>query len=189
MANAIQAIAERFETPEDAAQHFGRPPTWLTQATAAAHLSEKVTALLDSGKISSTSAAVQLEKLTKKDEAKADVLIDQIEQMPEGEKVSKRVVDNALSEASGVRKKKDDLGPNAFHGETAAQPVNSPSAASTSDIPPWEDVPVSTNAPAGRRRVSQDKIKLVADMLGLADGDEEEVLIRLIDEFLALKSS
>lgn len=189
MANAIQAIAERFETPEDAAQHFGRLPTWLTQATAAANLSEKVTALLDSGKISSTSAAIQLEKLAKKDEAKADVLIDQIEQLPEGEKVSKRVVDNALSEASGRLKKKEDLSSDALPGETATQPVNSPSAASTSDIPPWEDIPVSANAPVSRRRVSQDKVRLVADMLGLADGDEEEVLIRLIDEFLASKNS
>lgn len=189
MANAIQAIAERFESQEEAAQHFGRAPTWLTQATAAANLSEKVTALLDSGKISSTSAAVQLEKLTKTDEAKADVLIDQIEQLPEGEKVSKRVVDNALSEATGARKKKEDLVANSMSGDMAAQPGKSPSAASTSDIPPWEDIPASANASAGRRRVSQDKVKLVAEMLGLTDGDEEEVLIRLIDEFLARKNS
>ena len=82
MANAIQAIAQRFETQEEAAQHFGRAPTWLAQATAAANLSEKVVALLDSGKISSTSTAIQLEKLSRKNEAKAEVLIDQIEQLP-----------------------------------------------------------------------------------------------------------
>ena len=28
---------------------------------------------------------------------------------------------------------------------------------------------------------------MVANILGLADGDEEEILVRLIDEFLALK--
>jgi ParB family chromosome partitioning protein len=179
MANAIQAIAERFESPEEAAQHFGRAPTWLAQATAAANLSEKVTALLDAGKISSTGAAVQLEKLSKKNEAKADVLIDQIEQLPEGEKVSRKVVDNALSEASGGRRKKEEAG-----SEATPQP-----AVSASDVPPWEDIPDSAKIYSARRRVSQDKVKLVAELLGLADGDEEEVLIRLIDEFLAQKSS
>ena len=175
MANAIQAIAERFENLEAAAQHFGRAQTWLTQATAAANLSEKVSALLDAGKISSTGAAVQLEKLAKKDEAKADVLIDQIEQLPEGEKVSKKVVDSALSEASGGRQKKAD------------QPVQQP--ATVSGIPPWEDLPDAVDVTPARTRVSQDKVKLVAEMLGLRDGDEEAVLIRLIDEFLALKNS
>lgn len=168
MSNAIQAIAERFETPEAAAEHFGRVPAWLAQATAAANLSEKVTALLDAGKISSTGAAVQLEKLAKKDEAKAEVLIDQIEQLPEGEKVSKKIVDNALSQASVSRKKKE-------------------SSASAADIPPWEEIPDDVPVSSAPRRVSQDKVKLVAEMLGLSDGDEEAVLIRLIDEFLALK--
>ena len=177
MANAIQAIAERFENSEAAAQHFGRAQTWLVQATAAANLSEKVSALLDAGKISSTGAAVQLEKLAKKDEAKADILIDQIEQLPEGEKVSKKVVDNALSAASGGRQKKVDQ----------ALP---PSANGTATgIPPWEDLPDTADVAPARTRVSQDKVKLVAEMLGLSDGDEEAVLIRLIDEFLALKHS
>lgn len=182
IANAIQTIAARFESPDEAAQHFGRAPTWLAQATAAANLSEKVTALLDAGKISSTGAAVQLERLAKKNEAKADVLIDQIGQLPEGEKVSKKVVDNALSEVSGGRKKKEEAGYDA-----AAQAVTVASAAS--DIPPWEEQPDAAQISSARRRVSQDKVKLVAELLGLADGDEEEVLIRLIDEFLAQKNS
>ena len=80
MANAIQTIAQRFETKEAAAEHFGRTPTWLNQATAAANLSPKVTALLDSGKISSTSTAIQLEKLAQKNEAKVDTLIEQIQE-------------------------------------------------------------------------------------------------------------
>ena len=108
MANAIQAIAARFETPEAAAQHFGRAPTWLGQATAAANLSEKVTALLDSGKIASTGVAVQLERLAKKNEAKAEALIDQIDQLPDGEKASKKVVDHALLEETGRSKKEKE---------------------------------------------------------------------------------
>lgn len=179
MANAIQTIAARFESPDEAAQHFGRAPTWLAQATAAANLSEKVTALLDAGKISSTGAAVQLERLAKKDEAKADVLIDQIGQLPEGEKVSKKVVDNALSEASGGRKRKESV--------VADDPVIT--ASSAADVPPWEEQPDAAKISSARRRVSQDKVRLVAELLGLADGDEEEVLIRLIDEFLAQKNS
>ena len=170
MSNAIQAIAERFETPEAAAEHFGRVPAWLAQATAAANLSEKVTALLDAGKISSTGAAVQLDKLAKKDEAKAEVLINQIEQLPEGEKVSKKIVDNALSQTSVARKRKEI-------------------SSAASDIPPWEDSPDDVQVSPAPRRVSQDKVRLVAEMLGLSDGDEEAVLIRLIDEFLALKGS
>lgn len=185
MANAIQAIAQRFETQEEAAQHFGRAPTWLAQATAAANLSEKVAALLDSGKISSTSTAIQLEKLSRKNEAKAEVLIDQIEQLPEGEKVSKKVVDNALSEAVGGRKKKDCTNADLMLAGGVAQ--QSPAAAT--DVPPWEDMPDAALTSPNRRRLSQDKVKLVAEMLGLSDGDEEEVLIRLIDEFLALKNS
>ncbi|UCV21332.1 ParB/RepB/Spo0J family partition protein [Ferribacterium limneticum] len=188
MANAIQAIAERFESPEEAAQHFGRAPTWLAQATAAANLSEKVTALLDAGKISSTGAAVQLEKLSKKDEAKADVLIDQIEQLPEGEKVSRKIVDNALSEVSAGRKKKESVVSDASSGEPAIEQVTS-SAASAASIPPWEDLHEPDQISSARRRVSQDKVRLVAELLGLDDGDEEEVLIRLIDEFLAQKNS
>jgi ParB family chromosome partitioning protein len=30
-------------------------------------------------------------------------------------------------------------------------------------------------------------MKMVAELLGIADLDEEEILVRLIDEFLALK--
>ncbi|MBK8318612.1 MAG: hypothetical protein IPL05_08520 [Betaproteobacteria bacterium] len=185
MANAIQAIAQRFETQEEAALHFGRAPTWLAQATAAANLSEKVAALLDSGKISSTSTAIQLEKLSRKNEAKAEVLIDQIEQLPEGEKVSKKVVDNALSEAFGGRKKKDCANADLMLAGGVAQQ----SPASATNVPPWEDMPDAALTSPNRRRLSQDKVKLVAEMLGLSDGDEEEVLIRLIDEFLALKNS
>ena len=182
MANAIQVIAERFETQEEAAQHFGRAPTWLSQATAAANLSEKVAALLDSGKISSTSTAIQLEKLSKKNEAKAEVLIKQIEQLPEGEKVSKKVVDNALSEALGGRKKKDSADADSLPASPLA--LQLPAVATGR-----EEKSDATLTFPNRRRLSQDKVKLVAEMLGLSDGDEEEVLIRLIDEFLALKNS
>jgi ParB family chromosome partitioning protein len=178
MANAIQVIAERFESQEEAAQHFGRAPTWLNQATAAANLSEKVTALLDSGKISSTGAAVQLEKLTKKDEAKAETLI---EQLPEGEKISKKVVDTALSAANGGRKKKESTVPDA-----APTPSMSVESSDTSTRP-WEESPAPT--PSTRTRVNPGKVKRVAEILGLIDGDEEEILVRLIDEFLALKSA
>jgi ParB family transcriptional regulator, chromosome partitioning protein len=188
MANAIQAIAERFESPEQAAQHFGRAPTWLAQATAAANLSEKVSALLDAGKISSTGTAVQLEKLSRKNEAKAEVLIDQIEQLPEGEKVSRKIVDNALSEVSGSQKKKDQVVSDAGTAEPVPRPPSSP-VASAPDVLPGNDIPEPDRISPARRRVSQDKVRLVAELLGLANGDEEEVLIRLIDEFLAQKNS
>jgi len=184
MANAIQTIAERFASQEEAAQYFGRPPTWLNQATAAAaaNLSEKITALLDSGKIASTGTAVQLEKLVKKNEAKAEVLIDQIEQLPEGEKVAKKVVDNALSAETGRRKKNAATAPETVSQDTIP---TSNSAASTL---PWEEAPAtSAAASSARSRVNPGKVKLVAEILGLSDGDEEEILVRLIDEFLAMK--
>ena len=190
MANAIQAIARRFETPEEAAEYFGRASTWLAQATAAANLSDKVSALLDSGKITSTSAAVQLERLAKKNEAKADSLIDQIEQLPDGEKVSKKVVDNALSEESGRGKKKEAA---PLVEPAAATPAPAPVvvAEATAAIPPWENAPVTpiaTNSPL-RTKVNPGKVKLVAELLGLTDEDEEDILVRLIDEFLALKGA
>ena len=190
MANAIQTISEHFATLEEAAQYFGRAPTWLSQATAAANLSEKVSALLDSGKISSTGTAVQLEKLAKKNEAKAESLIDQIEQLPEGEKVSKKVVDNALSEATGRRKKTEEAAPAsepAMNGATTS--AQGPAAVT---VLPWEDAPstpVAAPSPATRSKVSPGKVKLVAELLGLNEEDEEEILVRLIDEFLAMKNA
>lgn len=174
MANAIQTIARRFETPEAAAEHFGRNSSWLNQATAAANLSEKVTALLDSGKISSTGAAVQLEKLAQKNEGKAESLIDQIEQLPEGKKISKKIVDSVLSEEGGRRKKKS--GPTEFLAPLAPPPAT----VSDSPVPPWEDSPTP-------KRVAPSKVERVARILGLTDSDEAEILERLIDEFLALK--
>lgn len=197
MANAIQAISERFDSPEAAAQYFGRAPTWLAQATAAANLSEKVTALLDSGKISSTSAAVQLEKLAKKNEAKAESLIEQIEQLPEGEKVSKKVVDEVLSEASGRAKKGEEAV--AAPASEASAPAAEPAATLAAEAaPPWEESAApavvasqaATSAKsAPRAKVDPGKVRLVAELLGLSDEDEEAVLAQLIDEFLALKRS
>ena len=188
MANAIQTIAARFETPEAAAQHFGRAPTWLGQATAAANLSDKVTALLDSGKIASTGAAVQLERLAKKNEAKAGALIDQIEQLPAGEKASKKVVDNALYEETGRGKKDKE----ALIVEPVAEvqiPASVQVTEATVAIPPWEDEPITpvVKTSSQRSKVNPGKVKLVAELLGLSDESEETILVRLIDEFLALK--
>lgn len=182
MANAIQNVAQRFETREAAADHFGRTPTWLNQATAAANLSSKVTALLDSGRISSTSTAIQLEKLAQKNEARADTLIDRIEQLPEGEKLAKTVVETALSEEGGRRTRKkaasEDEKSTALAATLAgAAPASEASAAAAFAAP----------APTRERRVSPGKIRRVAQILGLSDGDEDAVLARLIDEFLALK--
>jgi len=186
MANAIQTIAQRFETREAAAEHFGRTPNWLSQATAAANLSPKVSALLDSGRISSTSTAVRLEKLAQKNEARAETLIDRIEQLPEGEKLAKTVVDTALSEEGGRRARKKAAG----EEEKSATPAAAPAPAALS---PFADAPAATAftasapTPARERRVNPGKIRMVAQILGLSDGDEDEVLARLIDEFLALK--
>ena len=190
MANAIQAIAARFETPEAAAQHFGRASTWLGQATAAANLSEKVTALLDSGKIASTGAAVQLERLAKKNEAKAEALIDQIEQLPEGEKASKKVVDHALLEETG-RGKKEKEAPPAAPALEAASMVQAPAAPAPVTTPPWEDAPVASETPTSLplKKVNPGKVRRVAELLGLDGESEEDILVRLIDEFLALKGA
>lgn len=189
MANAIQKIAERFETRDAAAEHFGRNASWLNQATAAANLSAKVTALLDSGKISSTGAAVQLEKLAQKNEVKAETLIEQIEQLPDGKKLSKKAVDNVLSEECG-RCRKSEGGKESQETVAAESALVSPAAAAVrddaaADIPPWEDLPSAT--PSSQRRVNPSKVEMVARILGLADSDEDAILDRLIDEFLALK--
>lgn len=182
MANAIQAIAQRFETQEAAADHFGRNANWLTQATAAANLSPKVAALLDAGKISSTGAAVQLEKLAQKNEARAETLIDQIEQLPEGEKIARKVVDNALADEGGRRRKKEETAPQAAASGTE---IDSPSPA---PVPAWEEAPSpAVQSPATARRVNPQKVRMVAEILGLSDGDDEAVIAMLIDEFLALK--
>lgn len=186
MANAIQTITERFDTREAAAEYFGGTLSWLNQATAAAtaNLSPKITALLDSGKISSTGAAIQLEKLAKKNEAKAESLIGQIQQLPEGEKLTKKVVDRALFNEGGLRKKKEEA---TKETSPATQPpaANSTALDNVSGTPPWED---ESSAPVNSlRRINPSKVKMVAKILGLADDDEEELLVRLVDEFLAMK--
>ena len=195
MANAIQSIAEKFASTDEAAQHFGRAPTWLSQATAAANLSEKVTALLDAGKISSTSAAVQLEKLAKRNEAKAESLIVQIEQLPEGEKVSKKVVDHALSEASGRVKKKEEAAVASPAPTLVAPTLVAPAVVAAEPEPaaflPNDAAKAPGTAPAplaARSRVNPGKVRRVAEILGLSDEDEEDILVRLIDEFLAMKN-
>lgn len=185
MATAIQAIAQRFASPEEAAQYFGRAPTWLAQAKAAANLSEKVTALLDAGKISSTGAAVQLEKLARKNEAKAESLIEQIEQLPDGEKMSKKDMDEVLAVAP-ARSEPTEAAPSpAAPAPSASQPEP---AAAAADTPPWEaptEAPQPTPTP--RTKVNPGKVKLVAELLGLSEEDEETILARLIDEFLSLR--
>lgn len=193
MSNAVQRIAERFASPEEAAQYFGRAPTWLAQATAAANLSEKVTALLDSGKISSTSTAVQLEKLARKNEAKAESLIEQIEQLPEGEKVSRKIVDDVLAEETGrPRKSEEPATPPATAQPAAPQAADTQSPLETA--PPWEEALPHDETPsaapsAGRAKVNPGKVKLVAELLGLSEEDEESLLARLIDEYLALRKA
>ena len=54
----------------------------------------------------------------------------------------------------------------------------------------WAAAPAMPAAPATeRRRVNPGKVKMVAEILGLEAEDEEAVLARLIDEFLALKGA
>lgn len=182
LASAIRTIAERFEKEEEAARHFGRPANWLNQATAAAKLSEKVTALLDAGKIASTGAALQIEKLAKKDEAKAEQLIGRIEQLPEGEKASRKLVDAAVAEAGGRRKKSDEAPPAPIQ---PAEPASVAAPDVDTSLPPWAEQPPAETPP--RARLAPGKVRQVAEILGLSDDDEETVLARLIDEFLAMK--
>ncbi len=97
--------------------------------------------------------------------------------MPEGETLSRRAVDEALYEEGGRARKK--VAPSVLLEESA-----SPSTAA--NIPPREEVPAVPVNPA-RRRISASKVKMVAEILGLSNEDEEDVFAKLIDEFLALK--
>ena len=115
-----------------------------------------------------------LEKLVQKNEVRAGLLIDQVEQLPEGEKLARKVVDMALSEEGGRRRKKEKPAA-AGAGENGELPALAPGEQALA-------------APVVRHRVNPGKVKMVADLLGLADLDEEEILVRLIDEFLALNS-
>jgi ParB family chromosome partitioning protein len=172
MANAIQAIAERFDSRELAAEHFGESHAWLNQATAvaASNLSPKIVELMDSGKITSAGTAVQLEKLIRKNEARAECLMEEIVNLPAGEKLTKKVVDRALSEAGGRRKKLVENRVETF------DMVNTP-------VSPGDAVDISHN----RNQINPNKVMRVASILGLTGSNEVEVLARLIDEFLLLK--
>lgn len=166
MANAIQSITERFDNKAAAAEHLGGSHAWLKQATAAAtaNLSPKISALLDSGKISSAGAAIQLEKLAQKNEARAESLMG-LALQSESEKLSRKMVDRALQDEGGRRKKR-----------AARMPEMTTTAAAIS-LGGHAETPAERNGKIGR----------VARILGIPDGDEAEVLTRLIDEFLAMK--
>jgi ParB family chromosome partitioning protein len=83
--------------------------------------------------------------------------------LPEGETLAKKVIDTALSEEGGRQRKARTVSPVAEPETLLVEP------------------------PVARLRVNPGKFKMVAEMLGLDDGDEEEILVRLIDEFLMLK--
>ncbi|WP_374509452.1 ParB/RepB/Spo0J family partition protein [Niveibacterium sp.] len=174
MAQALKAIARGFESPEAAAEHFGQPATWLEQKTAPANLSPKVEALLESGQITSCTTAVQLDKLAQKNEARLDALVAELEQ---GEKLPKKVLEAVLVE-EGVKRGKKKADADAI--EPAAQAVVAAPA-------PTASANAAPAAPSTGRRVNPGKVRMVAQILGLDAGDEEAVLDRLIDEFLALK--
>lgn len=174
MAQAIQTIARRFENEETAAEHFGRSANWLNQATAAANLSAPVTAMLEAGKIAGTTTAVQLERLARNDAAKASALIEQV---PEGAKLSKVTVDNALTEAGLKRvKKKAPL--------DEVLPLATPMATAAAETPVIQPV-IQPASPS--RKPSAGKIRQVAEILGLTEGDDDFILAQLVDEFLAMK--
>lgn len=169
MAQALKTIARGFESAEAAAERFGQPATWLEQKTAPANLSPKVEALLESGQITSCTTAVQLEKLAQKNEARLDALVAEVER---GEKLPKKAVEAALV-AEGVKRAKKPAEPDAIadvHVARAAEPAA-----------------VSPAASPRATRVNPGKVRMVAQILGLDEGDEAAVLDRLIDEFLALK--
>ncbi len=174
MAQALKTIARGFESIEAAAEHFGQPATWLEQKTAPANLSPKVEALLESGQITSCTTAVQLDKLAQKNEARLDALVAELEQ---GEKLPKKVVEAVLVQ-EGVKRGKKKADADAI--EPAPQTV----AAAPSVVSPASTVAVPVSS---GRRVNPGKVRMVAQILGLDAGDEEAVLDRLIDEFLALK--
>ncbi|WP_172203430.1 ParB/RepB/Spo0J family partition protein [Niveibacterium sp. COAC-50] len=174
MAQALKTIAGGFESPEAAAEHFGQPATWLEQKTAPANLSPKVEALLESGQITSCTTAVQLDKLAQKNEARLDALVAELEQ---GEKLPKKVVEAVLVQ-EGVKRGKKKADADTI--EPAPQTV----AAAPSVVSPVSTVAVPASS---GRRVNPGKVRMVAQILGLDAGDEEAVLDRLIDEFLALK--
>lgn len=191
MASAIQTFSARFASPEEAAAHFGRAPTWLAEATAAARLSGKVSALLDAGKIASTGAAVRIEKLSRKDEARAEQLIEQIERLPEGEKFSKKAIDEVFSAAVGRPEKPAPAAAPESEpvvAAPAAAVAEPPAAAAAPAItPPWEAAP--PRIAEERRQIDTGKVKRVAELLGLDEIDEAAILARLIDDFLATRQA
>ena len=107
--------------------------------------------------------------------------------IPEGEKVSKKDVDHALSEESGRLKKKEE--------SAAATPVTEVVTVleSTPITLPWDEAPTPPVATpvlvSSRSKVNPGKVRQVAEILGLSDEDEEDILVRLIDEFLAMKNA
>ncbi len=170
MAQALKQIARGFDTPEAAAEHFGQPTTWLEQKTAPANLSPKVEALLESGRITSCTAAVQLEKLAQRNEARLDELVAQLE---EGEKLPKRALESALV-AEGVKRARKPTVADAI--AVVVEPVGAP-----------ESLRRAAVLGEPKRGMRSDKVRTVAQLLGLDTEDEEAVLDRLIDEFLAMK--
>jgi ParB family chromosome partitioning protein len=171
MAHALKRIADGFESTQEAAEHFGQPAKWLEEKTAAAKLSPKVEALLESGRITSCTTAVQLDKLAQKNEARLDELVSKLEA---DEKLPKQAIDSALV-AEGVKrgkKRKNDEAAVEIESAGTAQTPAAPALIVESPVKP---------------RPRNDRMRVVAQLLGIDAEDEALVLDRLIDEFLALK--
>lgn len=70
----------------------------------------------------------------------------------------------------------------------AAPVINTtPASSGQASVPPWDDLPTEPAATPARR-INPGKVRQVARILGLAGG-EEDGLIRLIDEFLAMNEA
>ncbi len=116
-------------------------------------------------------------------------MIEQIAQLPDGEKISKKVVDDVLSGESGRPRKDEERAracdsscrkrPPHRQQQTTCRPEETPSQPSPA--------PLAPAAPRGK--VNPGKVKLVAELLGLSEEDEETLLARLIDDFLAARNA
>ena len=108
--------------------------------------------------------------------------------MPDGKSLSKKAVDSVLAEAGGRRRKSGDAAIAVADGDGGdGRATRVEDAIPVAPEAPAGSAPSAGTPPTGRRRVNPGKVERVARLLGLADNDEDEILARLIDEFLALR--
>lgn len=178
-AEALKRVVEKHGSQEKAAEALGLTQPWISANIAVLNIPANIEELRTANVVKDNKVLVQLAKLQDLDKPAADALI---EKAKESGKMPREAVHDALAAAGGLRKR-------AAKTETEAGEASKPEAAASPAGVSGAPSASASAAPQEPRRVNRAKVKKVATELGVSeDIDHDELLDRLMDAYLQLKS-